>query len=515
MQTSPTFALLVLVLVFIMGFFSHYLWPTSGISDITSTFKLSVDRSDAYQVQVLPDLGDQALASLPGTSYSYLAMIDAGSSGCRAHVYRYGKLRSLDGPLYVLPQHESKKVKPGLSSFAKTPSLAGASIAGLVDFIKEQVPPSQWSTTPIWLKATAGIRMIEYHQAEAILESVRDFLENKKNSPFLFRRSFVKVISGNEEGGFGWIAFNYLKRIIGPKPPASGEREEPYTVVEMGGASSQVSQLAPTKADALLIPKENQFSFEIEGRSYMLYTHSYLGYGAEQAREGLNKMVTADAKSLDEEVADPCLYTGYERDGATTARSSVYEGTAGNFKVKGSAGETAGVCATKLAALFVSEDPLCKVKVPTSSFNCVYQPRFVVESKNFLAFENFFYVSSAVGVSEVDEHGAVVPAVAGAPRYPLHTTPHEFQAAATTVCSKSWTDMQSQYPLDKQDKDNNNKWCFSSSFAYSFLIDGLGVESTKRITIQKEVDGSEIEWALGAAYKETADLLKRTNLRPT
>lgn len=24
-------------------------------------------------------------------------------------------------------------------------------------------------------------------------------------------------ISGNEEGGFGWIAFNYLKKIIGPK----------------------------------------------------------------------------------------------------------------------------------------------------------------------------------------------------------------------------------------------------------------------------------------------------------
>ena len=28
---------------------------------------------------------------------------------------------------------------------------------------------------------------------------------------------FSLSISGNEEGGFGWIAFNYLKKIIGPK----------------------------------------------------------------------------------------------------------------------------------------------------------------------------------------------------------------------------------------------------------------------------------------------------------
>ena len=28
--------------------------------------------------------------------------------------------------------------------------------------------------------------------------------------------SFLSI-SGNEEGGFGWIAFNYLKKVIGPK----------------------------------------------------------------------------------------------------------------------------------------------------------------------------------------------------------------------------------------------------------------------------------------------------------
>jgi hypothetical protein len=55
-------------------------------------------------------MSDSALAKLSKDSFSYLAMIDAGSSGCRAHVYRYGKLGAVDGPLYIIPQHDSKKV---------------------------------------------------------------------------------------------------------------------------------------------------------------------------------------------------------------------------------------------------------------------------------------------------------------------------------------------------------------------------------------------------------------------
>ena len=41
-----------------------------------------------------------------------------------------------------------------------------------------------------------------------------------------------------------------------------------------------------------------------------------------------------------------------------------------------------------------------------------------------------------------------------------------------------------------------------------FLQIGLGLNENKAITIQQEVEGSEIEWALGAGYKEIADFLK-------
>ena len=46
------------------------------------------------------------------------------------------------------------------------------------------------------------------------------------------------------------------------------------------------------------------------------------------------------------------------------------------------------------------------------------------------------------------------------------------------------------------------------SYATSFLIDGLKLPLSKEITIQRNVEGSEIEWALGAVYKELEDFSK-------
>jgi hypothetical protein len=114
-------------------------------------------------------------------------------------------------------------------------------------------------------------------------------------------------------------------------------------------------------------------------------------------------------------------------------------------------------------------------------------------------------MSSALGVK---------PVGGSATSFPLQTTPAEFQAAANKVCVLPWQTVQSSYPVDGQGKDVNTKLCFIASYANMFLTQGLGVRRDKVVTVQKDVDGSEIEWALGAAYKEAADFLKRTNLRP-
>ena len=372
--------------------------------------------------------------------------------------------------------------------------------AGLVDFIKEQVPPSSWEITPVWLKAPAGLRMLESSQSDAILRSVQSYLGDKANSPFLFRDSFARIISGNEEGGFGWIAFNYLQRVIGPKRIPG---VDPYAVVEMGGASLQVSQRAPSQAEADLLPKDNKFSFSIEGETFTLYTHSYLGFGGEQGREALNSLLMAEAQPNAATVSDPCLNEGFSR---AAERREVYEGVASKVAVQGAA--TSSSCPAALSRMFQTYSRTsCDNTLGPFSFGCVHQPAFVAKSSNVLLFENFYYLSSGLAVKPADGSSATT--------FPLVTTPAAISDAAEAVCSKEWSSLQTAYPLDSQGKDNNVKWCFLSSYASTFLTKGLGLDPNKKVTISKNVGSSEIEWALGAAYREAAYLLQRTNLRPT
>ncbi len=506
---------LVCIIVSSMAFLLYLMVNTAnGISGEENIF-FDKDRSSAYNVRILPaSLDDTELHDLPASSFSYVAMIDAGSSGCRAHIYRYGKLGTISGPLYILPNHVSKKVKPGLSSFAGNPDDAGKSLEGLIEFMKNQVPDADWATTPVWLKATAGLRMVSEAQRSAILNSVAGFLSDRTNSPFLFRKSWAKVISGNEEGGFGWIAYNYLKKIIGPKKAG---KEGPYAVVEMGGASLQVSQVAQTAAEVREIPDKYKFEFDIEGEKFTLYTYSYLGYGGEQAREGLNRYYLSannhkhkNAKH-ESTIKDTCLNSGFHRT-RDEERKEPYQGPAGPYDVHGTLNDHGSTCATVMQNLFVQPADVVSEKCSEDgpySFRCVYQPSFVKASKNFLVFENFFYIASAIGVKPAGQESST------ATTFPLVTSPANFKAASEQVCAKTWDELNSEYPLDKSCTDCNQKWCFGATYASSFLIDGIGIDENKPITIQKEVDGSEIEWALGAAYKEASDFLKRTNLRPT
>lgn len=493
----------LLVMFFVGSSENNKVFPSSG--DF-----LDSDRARHYNVKVLPNtLTDADLASLPKTAFSYIAMVDAGSSGCRAHVYRYGKLGSVDGDLYVLPAHNSYKVKPGLSTFEENPEAAGNSLQGLVDFLKEQVPEEDWATTPFYLKATAGLRMLEPQTSEAILQSVRAFLGDRRHSPFMFHPSWAKIIPGSEEGGFGWLAFNYLKKVVGPKRATGKDALTPYAVVEMGGASAQVSQAAVSEEEKKLIPEENKLLLELGSESYTLFTHSFLGYGAEQARAQVNEQVAS--KHKDGAIIDPCLNGGWVREkGTKEASGGVYAGPEEGEKQGAQGSSTEVACVSEVAAaLFPSQPTIDKCKSHEPPFSCVAIPNFVRQSENFLLFENFFYTASAIGVADVSSTAKE----ALKQTFPLTTTPTNFAAAGEKVCKLSWSALGTAYPVDGQDKANNIKWCFAASFMTKFLLDGLKLDPTRKVTVQKDVGDSEIEWALGAAYKEASDLLKRTHLR--
>ena len=186
-------------------------------------------------------------------------------------------------------------------------------------------------------------------------------------------------------------------------------------------------------------------------------------------------------------------------------RKEVYEGPDGAVTVNGKSNNE-GACSSALTDLFKNEKE-CPVTTTTpNSFNCVYQPKFVTESPNFLVFENFFYTSSALSVQPATPGNTTITT------FPLLTTPKNFLTASNEICSVEWSAAQLQYPKDSQPKDTTLKLCFSSSYAGMFLTKGLGLDAEKVVTVQKEVDGSEIEWALGALPVLTLPVLTSRQL---
>ena len=88
--------------------------------------------------------------------------------------------------------------------------------------------------------------------------------------------------------------------------------------------------------------------------------------------------------------------------------------------------------------------------------------------------------------------------------FPLLTSPEEFLHSATEVCPVPWEKMNTQFP---KEASHNARWCFSTMYAYLFLTHGIGLRDGQEITVQQSVGSADVEWALGATYKELSDEL--------
>ena len=100
-----------------------------------------------------------------------------------------------------------RKIQPGLSSFKNATHTAGSSLDALIRQAKEIVPAEQITETPVFLLATAGLRMMSTNHSGEILASVRQTLST---SGFAFQTDWVYIIKGSDEALFSWVTVNYL-----------------------------------------------------------------------------------------------------------------------------------------------------------------------------------------------------------------------------------------------------------------------------------------------------------------
>jgi len=304
------------------------------------------------------------------------------------------------------------------------------------------------------------------------------------------------MISGDEESVYGWLVANYLRDRALPRGDGDGDDSADtatYGALDFGGGSTQISCLvpAPTRTPpptaASVKKNEETFLLVVGDVQYLLYTRSYLYYGADQARARHDTQYSGRAlRSSASGEVNPCYPIGYNHPESKMSGSSDWDG-----------------CFDSVSKLFDQRSNLRGgqgqvldvISPPPKNANNPQEQRFIAMSV-------FVFIWDFLGLQT------------GSTTEDLNT----LKERARHVCNLTHAQQTEQYDLTMRDKPPSRKTnkgfaqCFNAAYAYHLLSRGyeLPVVDTP-IEVYYEINGGKVNWALGMMLVEANNLNRRAS----
>lgn len=420
--------------------------------------------------------------------YEYGIVLDAGSSHTSMYIYKWPADKQ--NGTGIVTQHDECDVKgPGISSYAGHPGGAAKSLEECLQQAVQSVPKAKHSKTPLYLGATAGMRLLEKANVSESQRVLKEVGTKLKSYPFNFKGS--TILSGQEEGAYGWVTVNYLLenfakygfvgRWLNPGKDTIG-------ALDLGGASTQITFQTSVKTES----PETSMNLKLYGQNYQLYTHSFLCYGQDQfLRKILAHLITTQDVSSGS-VSHPCYPRNFTTSvilGKDVFSSSCTE----KYKPKNidlqKSVTLVGTghhqnCLSTVQKMFSFD----KCNFSKCSFDGVYQPS---TSGKFMAFSAFYFSSSYVSaLTNISD-------------------PRRMKEASQRVCSMSITQMTA---ITKQPEKYMKNVCAVSNFIQVLLTQGYGFNNSTlpMISFEKKAGGASVGWSLGYMLSLTSHLPKES-----
>uniref|UniRef100_G1MRZ2 Ectonucleoside triphosphate diphosphohydrolase 8 n=1 Tax=Meleagris gallopavo TaxID=9103 RepID=G1MRZ2_MELGA len=233
--------------------------------------------------------------SLPPT-VQYGMVFDAGSSHTSLFVYEWDSDKQNNTG--VVSQTFSCDVQgPGITSYANDPPKAGDSLRECLEEALKVVPAAKQRDVSAYFGATAGMRLLSSAADQVLAEIAKTIQEY----PVAF--CGAQIITGEEEGAYGWITINYLLESF----TKVGGKKHFFGALDLGGASTQIS-FAPKGS---FINWNETSRFMLYGYNYNIYTHSYICYGQNEMWKRLAKELIVESPSSTL-VEHPCYPKDYK-----------------------------------------------------------------------------------------------------------------------------------------------------------------------------------------------------------
>ncbi|NXP13603.1 ENTP8 diphosphohydrolase, partial [Thinocorus orbignyianus] len=409
--------------------------------------------------------------TLPAT-VKYGMVFDAGSSHTSLFVYQWDSDKENDTG--VVSQTLSCDVQgQGISSYANDPTKAGDSLRECLDKALQVVPAAKQRHVPAYLGATAGMRLLRAQNSSAADQVLAEVAKTMQEYPVSFKGA--QILTGEEEGAYGWITINYLLDSFTKYCPKAHAWVRPeaakiFGALDLGGASTQISFMPGSS-----VIKWNETSkFTLYGYNYSIYRHSYLCYGQDEMQKRLAKQLIVVRRELGTRVYHPCYPKGYtETISLASFRTSPCTNSGDtwlilddrNVTLEGQGNVSGCLAAIKklfnFSACGQSQD---------CTFDGIYQPPV---SGQFIAFSAFYYNFKFLNLTEGQSLATV-----------RETTEH--------FCTRTWEDVQ-------ENPERLPKYCGNANYILTLLLDAYKFNETSwnNIFFQMKVESTSVGWTLG------------------
>lgn len=381
------------------------------------------------------------------------------------------------------------------------------------------LPADEIPNTPLFLLATAGMRILPERQRKEVLREVCDYARSNTQFQLPDCDLHIQVIPGETEGLYGWIAANYL--LGGFDQPEShdhGKGHNTYGFLDMGGASAQIA-FAPNATEAE--KHANDLTLmrlrAIDGTpmEYKVFVTTWLGFGVNQARQRYVKAILQSSAS--EELPDPCLPAGLKvdvsKDGKFIDPEKDDDDDDGDDPKEKAVAHLAGT--GKFSECLHQTYPLLEKEKECKDSPCLingqHVPAIDFDVNHFVGVSEYWHTTH-----EIFEMGHKDKA------YDFKT----YQQRIDEFCSQDWQSIESGIKKQKWgkkvDAEKAREVCFKASWIINMLHDGIGVprvgiedlkgekNTTKAIldgAKQKgfldpfqavnKINGVEVSWTLG------------------
>jgi len=371
----------------------------------------------------------------------YGLVVDAGSGGTRIYVFKWESFQEWSLKIDPIDSNYALALKPGISTSISTQKEMDDYLQPFLDFAESKIPSNRYATTPLFFRATAGLRMMTKDEAEGVLALVGTSFENSK---FLFKRDSMKIISGIEEGLLNWLTINAIHFKL------TASSHQTYGSLDLGLSSTQIS-FVPEDPDSI---RSSLVSLHLFNKTHRLYDRSFLGFGINEAKKRMERILPQSDSGL---IVNPCLPKSYSK---KTPWKAVMDGTS-NFTG----------CMQSTLALLKKED---------CNYNCsiagVFQPP--LPRQIFNARDHYARVVNFLGL-------------------PFDASIFQINAKTKEVCALDYTSYIAKYSKEPED------YCFEACYVVTLLRDGFGFPvNNSGIHFLDHIQGIDTSWTLGAIYYE-------------